>query len=254
MLTKERMYRIMERLEKNSFVTIKELTDEFGISRSSVMRDLIELENQGLVQRERGGASLHKARMTLTSFNEPSVRLKENLYIQQKKRICKEAAKSIRDGDCVYIDSGTTPVYLLDYLEQRKIKLVTPSTYLLMHHLPSGFQGDIYLLGGEFRPSYDMSYGPLTVEMIRQFHFDHAFFSTNGIDLERKEALVFDFSIGSVKKEIMDRCYKNDLLIDASKFETKAMCNWANLDDFHSVYVDEFVKEKEVPENFVICE
>ena len=47
-------------------------------------------------------------------------------------------------------------------------------------------QGDIFLLGGEFKKSYDMSYGSLTLEMIKQFNFDHAFFSTNGVNLENE--------------------------------------------------------------------
>lgn len=45
MLTKERKLRIMNLLEERSFVTIKELIEDFNVSRSSIVRDLIELEN-----------------------------------------------------------------------------------------------------------------------------------------------------------------------------------------------------------------
>lgn len=252
MISKERMMRILNLLEEKTFVSVKELTESFNVSRSSVMRDLIELENQGLIKRERGGASLKNVEITLTSFNEPAVIDKENLHIDEKKKICHEAAKSIRDGDCIYIDSGTTPAYLLEHLSNKKIKLVTPSTYLI-RKLPKSFKGDIYLLGGEFNKSYDMSYGSLTLEMIRQFHFDHAFLSTNGVNLETGEVYVFDFNVGAVKKEIMARCRKADLLIDSSKFDSRAMCTWANLDDFHSVYTDFVSDEFEVRDNFVIC-
>ena len=44
-----------------------------------------------------------------------------------------------------------------------------------------------------------------------------------------------------------------DLLIDHSKFKTKAMCTWVNYNEFHSVYVDCYDSDIEVPENFVIC-
>ena len=56
MLSKERMYRILNLLKEQTFVTVKQLMDEFDVSRSSIMRDLIELENLGLIKRERGGA------------------------------------------------------------------------------------------------------------------------------------------------------------------------------------------------------
>lgn len=252
MLSKERMIRIMELLEQRQFVTVKELQENFNVSRSSVMRDLIELENQGLIQRERGGASLKSISTTLTNFNEMSVVSKENLNMEEKQLICACAAQSIHDGDCVYIDSGTTPVHILDYIGDKKIKLVTPSIYLI-RKLPSNFKGDIFLLGGEFNRSYDTSFGSLTLEMIRQFHFDHAFLSTNGIDLDNGNVYVFDFNVGACKKAIMECSEKCDLLIDASKYGVKAMCNWANLNDFHSVYVDTYAENKEIPENFVVC-
>ena len=235
MLSKERLFVIMNLLNEKSFITIKELTGALGVSRSSVMRDLIELEKQGLIQRERGG-----------------VANKETLYVEQKKKICQEAAKKINDGDCVYIDSGTTPVYLLPHIVNKNIKIITTSTYLI-RKLPDSFNGDIYLLGGEFKKEYDMSYGPLTLEMIRQFNFDHAFFSTNGVDIDSGDIYIFEFSIGAVKKEILRRSVRNYLLIDASKFNIKALCTWANTEEFNVIYVDSFPQNKELPDNYFIC-
>ena len=82
MLTKERKLRIMNLLEERSFVTIKELIEDFNVSRSSIVRDLIELENQGLIQRERGGASLKSVDINIKSFNEQDVEEKENIHIE----------------------------------------------------------------------------------------------------------------------------------------------------------------------------
>ena len=184
-----------------------------------------------------------------TIFNS---KVKETLYVEQKKKICQEAAKKINDGDCVYIDSGTTPVYLLPHIVNKNIKIITTSTYLI-RKLPDSFNGDIYLLGGEFKKEYDMSYGPLTLEMIRQFNFDHAFFSTNGVDIDSGDIYIFEFSIGAVKKEILRRSVRNYLLIDASKFNIKALCTWANTEEFNVIYVDSFPQNKELPDNYFIC-
>lgn len=254
MLSKERLYIIMNLLNEKTFVTVKELTEELGVSRSSVMRDLIELENQGLIQRERGGAIKKDAHIsnTLTSFNEIPVINKETLCVEEKKKICHEAAKRIKDGDCIYIDSGTTPVYLVPYIVNKNIKIVTTSTYFI-RKLPETFRGDIYLLGGEFKKSFDMSYGPLTLEMIKQFQFDQAFFSTNGVNLDNGEVYIFDFSVGAVKKEILKRCLRNYLLVDSTKFAIKALCTWANTDEFNTIYTNSLPESVDVPENFIIC-
>ena len=98
-----------------------------------------------------------------------------------------------------------------------------------------------------------MSYGPLTLEMIRQFNFDHAFFSTNGVDIDSGDIYIFEFSIGAVKKEILRRSVRNYLLIDASKFNIKALCTWANTEEFNVIYVDSFPQNKELPDNYFIC-
>ena len=55
MLSKERLFRIMEVIEEQSFVTISELMEFLNASKSTITRDLMELERQGLIQRERGG-------------------------------------------------------------------------------------------------------------------------------------------------------------------------------------------------------
>ena len=250
MLTKERLYIIMNMVKENSFVTVKELTEALNVSRSSVMRDLAELEQQGLIQREHGGAI---AKNTLSGLNEAPVVSKETLYVEEKKRICAEAAKQIKDGDCIYIDSGTTPVYLLEHIVHKRITVVSASTYLI-RKLPESFRGDIYLLGGEFHNGHDMSSGPLTLEMIRQFNFDHAFFSTNGVNPQTGEVTIFAFAIGAVKKAIMERSLCNDLLIDASKFEIKALSTWAHMSDFHKIYTDALPKSVKKAKNICVCE
>lgn len=255
MLSKERQFIITNLINEKSFVTVKELTEVLGVSRSSVMRDLIELEEMGLIQRERGGAIARNTSLgagVLTSFNEIPVIHKETLHVEEKQNICQQAAKRIQDGDCIYIDSGTTPVYLLPYIVNRNIKIVTSSIYLI-RKLPETFRGDVYLLGGEFQMGYDTSSGPLTLAMIRQFNFDHAFFSSNGVNPQNGEVYIFEFSIGAVKREILRRSIKNYLLVDSSKFEIRALCTWADTEEFNTIYTDAFPSSIEMPENYMIC-
>lgn len=252
MLSKERKFRIMNILNEQTFVTVGELTKELDASRSSINRDLIDLEKQDLLQRERGGATLKDAMSMVSELNEKPVFDKENINAEAKKAICDCAALNIKDGDCIFIDSGTTPAYLLPHLAKKKIQIVTSSIYLI-RKLPPSFQGDIYLLGGAFDRKYDMSLGPITLEIINQFNFDHAFLSSNGINLENGEVYIFDFAVGAVKKEIMKRCHRNYLLVDDSKFTIKAVCTWASISDFTKVYVNNIPKEVECPDNFIIC-
>ena len=252
MISQERLYYIMHLIHTKSFISIAELMRDLGVSKSTVNRDLIELERQGLIKRERGGASLKKMPITLSSFTEVSVNEKEFLQTEEKKLVCNEAALNIRDGDCIFIDSGTTPSYLLPHLANRHLKLVTVSPYLLQK-LPPDFIGDIYLLGGEFFPKLNTNMGPMTIEMLQKFNFDQAYLSTNGVNPENGEVYIFDFSLGAVKSAVMKRSERNYLLIDDTKFNIRGLCTWSKVSQFDKIYVNRFPAHLEMPDNFVIC-
>ncbi|SEU25449.1 transcriptional regulator, DeoR family [Lacrimispora sphenoides] len=252
MLSQQRLYHIMSIVKEQSFVTIKELMEQLNVSKSTVTRDLIELEEQGLVSRERGGAMCREVSSTLTVFNEVPTVNKESLCAEAKEIVCQRAVTNVKDGDCVYVDSGTTPVYLLPQLLAHHVKIVTPSIYLIKK-IPITYKGDIYLLGGRFSPDYDLSTGSMAVDMIRNFNFDHSFFSTNGVNMESGEVYIFDMEIGTMKKEIMKKSQNNHLLIDDSKYHIKAMFSWASLEDFTNVYVNRLPDTGEAPDNFTVC-
>ena len=166
MLTKERFFRILELLDHKSFITIQELMEVLNASKSTVNRDLIELEKQGLIQRERGGAIKKEMPATLSSYRELPVMDKEHIHSAEKDMICAQAAAIVKDGDCVYVDSGTTPSYLIPYIAGKNIKLVTSSIYAL-RKLPASFPGELFLIGGK----YDMRYpGSACIYKVQKFH------------------------------------------------------------------------------------
>lgn len=253
MLSKERKFRIMNIFNEKSFVTIAELMEDLNVSKSTVTRDLIELEKDGIIQRERGGAIKVEMSETLNNFKDIPVREKEMIHSDSKRLICENAANNIMDGDCVYIDSGTTPSYLIQFLGNKNIKVVTPSTYVI-RKLPLDFRGEVYLVGGQFNVGYDMSIGYHTLDMIKKFHFNKAFFSASGVNLENGEVVSVDFEIGSVKEEVLKRSDHKYLLIDDSKLSIRAIATWADIFDFEKVYMNEPENKKiKLPKHFYIC-
>lgn len=253
MLSKERVYRIMNVLNEKSFVTITELMDSLGVSKSTITRDLIEMEKQGLIIRERGGAIKVEMSETLNNFKDIPTREKEMIHSDKKRLICEEAVKTIKDGDCVYIDSGTTPTYMIQFLGNKNIKVVTPSTYVI-RKLPLDFRGEVYLVGGAFNVGYDMSVGYHTLDMIKKFHFDKAFFSASGVNLASGDVLSVDFEICAVKEEVMKRSNHKYLLIDDSKLNIRAIATWSNINEFKTVYMNKPEKNLKLPKNFLLCE
>lgn len=84
----------------------------------------------------------------------------------------------MEDGDCVYVDSGTTTVGMLKYLQGKRITIVSSSTELL-DNLPIK-NAKCILLGGEVRDDLESVLGALTEKMISDMYFDKAFIGANG--------------------------------------------------------------------------
>lgn len=53
MTNAERLDRLASMVRQSEFLSVSQIMNEFGVSRSSAMRDLDELERQGLVIRQR---------------------------------------------------------------------------------------------------------------------------------------------------------------------------------------------------------
>ncbi|MBC7961217.1 MAG: DeoR/GlpR transcriptional regulator [Vallitaleaceae bacterium] len=253
MLAKERLLYILERLSTQPSITIQCLSEELNVSASTIQRDLKILEVEGKIQRERGGAINKDLTETLTSFKEISVSDKEHIHVAEKQLICRYAAENVKDGDCIFVDSGTTPTYLIPAFVQKKIKIVTNSHYFISRITKESFRGEIYILGGEYSPKYDMTYGSITIDTIKRFRFDHSFFSASGLDTDLGEIYAVEFDLAAIKRAVMERSNKQHLLIDHSKYTVKGMCSWAKLEEFTTIYTDEFVSNKKKPRNMIVC-
>ena len=252
MIEKERHVMIMEQLRTSGFVSVKDLMAALNTSRSSVMRDLIALEEQGLLVRERGGAALMEVTEMLSRKKEPAVTLREHVNPEQKQRIAKAAAKLAKPGMCIFADSGSTTAALIPYLQDLDITIVTASVYLV-RQVRDGMACKVYLPGGQYDAKYDMMTGEYAVSMLEMHRFDLAFMSANAIDLKKGEVMVADFGLAAMKKSAMKRSAKNILLADSSKLSQAAPYTYAALNAFDAVYMDRNGKQK-LPENFITVE
>ena len=48
-----------------------------------------------------------------------------SIHYDKKLRICKAASTLVEDGECVFLDGGTSIVPMIHFLSSRPIKIVT---------------------------------------------------------------------------------------------------------------------------------
>lgn len=113
MLTEERLQGIWRIVTEKGSASIQELMDALNISESTVRRDLAVLDEQGRIQKVRGGAMVVG---DAYSTKEDSVTQKKDKNLAEKREIAKYAASLIKEDDFVYLDAGTTTELMIDYL------------------------------------------------------------------------------------------------------------------------------------------
>lgn len=233
MLAKERRLYILSRLSSQPMISISELCKEMGVSKSTVQRDLKLLENQGKVDRERGGVVKVGLEETISDLTEGSVLEKVSIHQKEKKQIAEVAAREIKDGDLIFLDSGTTPMQMIPFLRNKKIKIVTNS-YFVLNRL-NQLDVEVYMLGGRYSQKHEICYGPTTIQQIQEYRFDKSFIGANGADTDYGEVYTSEVEIGSIKKAVISRSKRAYLLIDDSKFNLTAFSTFGSFDDFEKI-------------------
>ena len=97
-----RRQKILDYMDGKDVVYLKDIAAFLSRSVSTVRRDLVGLEKEGLVKLLNGGAATLQSR----SYDLP-VEKKRQTNIEAKEIIARKAAELVENGDVIYIDSGT---------------------------------------------------------------------------------------------------------------------------------------------------
>ncbi len=251
MLVSARLMLIKQELQKKSVLTLREMTALLDVSESTVRRDFDELEKAGELIRVYGGAMKSKDSITLSETTEPTMNEKEVYNTDSKKLLCYEASKLIQDGDCVFIDGGTTFKYLFQLLSQKRIKIVTHSLLYLRDIKDA--QAEIIVIGGDYNVKYGMNVGQITSDLLGQFNFDYAFIGCVGVDIQSRVFFTADIETASIKQIAIKRANRKLLLADATKMNTKGFYTCGKLSVFDAVFTDASPEGVDWPDNVIIC-
>ena len=247
MLAEERFSRILSIIEAEGSATIQELMTALDASESTVRRDLITMDENGLLTKVHGGAI---ARRPSVSTHDEDVRNRKTMNAEQKNAIAKYAASLIRPDDFVYLDAGTTTGLMLEYLAGIRAAFVTNAVSHAQTLAKMGIR--VYLIGGELKSSTEAVVGSQAMQMIQMYHFTKGFFGTNGIT--RREGFTTpDTSEAIVKSTAMKQCKDVYILTDKSKFGEVSSVTFGGFTDA-KILTEEIPKEYQDSKNILKVE
>lgn len=204
----ERLGDIVSYLQKKQRATTKELSNQFGVTEQTIRNDLSFLEKEEKVIRVHGGAKITENE---TKFDD---RLTEN--VEEKRRLGKYAVTLVEEDDIIFLDGGTSILYLIECLPQDiHIKIITAS-------LPIADKctildnAEIYCLGGMLNKKTKEMYGPKALEDISNLIANKAFIGISGFSLENQFTENNVLSL-EVKRKILPTVSQSIIIADSKK-------------------------------------
>jgi DeoR family glycerol-3-phosphate regulon repressor len=169
---------ILRLLQQDGTVSISDLARRLDVSLETVRRDIKPLTSSGTVVKMHGAVALPSI-LGEAPFEK---RMRENS--DAKKAIAVAMAATIRDGDSIMLDTGTTTSYLArELLGHRRLTVVTNSSDIA-RTLSTINDNRVYMAGGELRSDNGAAFGVSAIEFISHFTVGHAVITTGAIDAE----------------------------------------------------------------------
>jgi DeoR/GlpR family transcriptional regulator of sugar metabolism len=231
MLVEERRKQVLNHVEERGFITLADLARQLRVSESTIRRDLGYWERQGSLKRIHGGAMYSGNGTSL-----PALETRLNRAVVEKRRVAREAARRIHDGDSILLDGGTTTLELARLLVGRSLHIITNSLPIA-NLFANSQETDLVFLGGCIVPRTGVALGPLTIRILEEVHVHQAILSVGGITAKG----LFNSNLLLVETERqMMRCADEVVVIaDHTKVGRQALAFLCELSAVDTLIVDQ---------------
>ncbi|NRG30770.1 DeoR/GlpR family DNA-binding transcription regulator [Niallia circulans] len=233
-IQKERQDKIVNHLKIENFMKTTDLVELLNYSEATIKRDLIELENQGLIRRTRGGAVIIDRRkidipylMKVDKFNDD----------KEKERMAKLAKELIQNDMNLFIDSSSTALHLVHQLNKFEGLQVITNGVITASLLSEYTSAKVNILGGSIVPKRFTVNGSKAYHDALTYNVDLAFVSCRG----------FDFSVGAtettegealIKQSFRKGAKEVVLMVTHDKLNQKYLHQSLNCSDIDYMIVD----------------
>lgn len=224
-----RIREIEEYIRTKEIVSLNELCENFGISMNTVRRDINELVTQGSAKKVYGGVCA--VSRDLIPYDE-----RESKNAESKKLIAKTAAGLVKDGDIIFIDSGTTTHHIVSYLKDKRVTILTDSLNVCLDVLAFPNLSVISPGGPLVRKTCSFS-GWRDYDFMRDINIKKAFMAATGVSITDgvTNSSPEEYEI---KKRVVKKSDSVYLLADSSKFDRSSMMTFCRMDEIDAIITD----------------
>ncbi|MFW5690110.1 MAG: DeoR/GlpR family DNA-binding transcription regulator [Spirochaetota bacterium] len=173
----ERQRQILQLVDERGVIRVNELSERFDVSVMTIRRDLMVLEEQGLLSRSHGGAVSRRRFQREPYFDQKGRRNRD-----EKLAIASAAAAMVEPGETILVNSGSTTLELLRMLPEMELRVVTSNAGALSVLRSSSIE--CIVVGGVYRARSNSFVGGLAIRTLEQVYGGKAFIGVDGLSLD----------------------------------------------------------------------
>jgi DeoR family transcriptional regulator of aga operon len=228
----ERQNKILQWINQRNRITIGEVCEYYAVSEATARRDLESLAANGKVQRVHGGAiAIGKAPP------EMPILQRQVDQINEKKRIGDLAASLVKDGETVFLGSGTTVLEVARCLIARQNLTVITNSLPVVILLSDYANITIVCVGGLLRPSEFSFIGHMAEQVLAEVRADKVFIGVRAINI--KEGLTNDYLPETLTdRAILNIGRENVVVADHTKFGRTSTVLLVPIQQIHTLITD----------------
>jgi len=236
MLQEERLLLIRNLLATFSRVSVDRIVHELDVSRETVRRDLVQLEDLGELRRVHGGA------VAVGAAPEPPLAVRLAARQKEKRAIAKAAMALMQPGQTVFLDSGSTNAIFAEELATLCGMIVITNSLTIALKLSHAGEGrdtrnQTLLLGGEIDAKTQATFGPQAIAEIHRFRADLALLSPVGLH-PKHGAMSFEHHEAAIARAMVEQAEHVVILADHSKIGQSSRVSYAAPDKIDTLVTD----------------
>lgn len=233
----ERHKFILDKLNREGFVSVADLSREMDVTMVTVRKDLKLLEDKELLFRSHGSAT-----PVSPYVNDRPVNEKKLVQVGQKAGIAALATKLIQEGEAIIIGSGTTLMALAKAIPKNTNLTVLTAAIDVTMALNDHQNLEVIQLGGMVRKSSSSVVGHFAEEMLINFACSKLFLGIDGISPEFG-LTTSNMMEAHLNAKMLKSVQKTIVLTDSSKFGKKGFGKICELDDIDVIITDDGISD-----------
>ncbi|RKF07658.1 DeoR/GlpR transcriptional regulator [Oceaniradius stylonematis] len=204
----QRRAKILAILRESANARTAAIAEELGVSRETIRRDLLAMQDEGLLARVHGGA------ITADQDSEADFQKRKTLNWAEKSEIGRKALQLVEPGMTVFVDAGTTTMAFARALRDGPdVQVITNSV-----DVAQTLRRHSILVGGTILSDVPATFGELTLAEIGRFMADLAILSPTAVH-PKHGVMYYELHEAEVARAMGAKTSKVAILADSSKLD-----------------------------------